>query len=102
MFPESGLPIENFEQTWTHVMKLFDEGVVYRSMLPLLKDLDVPTILLLGKFDDVTTSEQVRAFVETVKLGEVVVFEKRGHVTRIDEPVLYAEQVIVFVKRHQR
>lgn len=99
---ESGLPVENFQQVWTHAIKLLDEGVVYRSMLPLLKDLDVPTLLLLGKFDDVTTSEQVRAFVEDVKLGEVIIFEKSGHFPRIDEAELYAQRVINFVERHQR
>lgn len=100
MVSESGLPIENFQQVWTHAIKLLDEGVVYRSMLPVLKDLDVPTLLLLGKFDDVTTSEQVRTFVENVKLGEVVVFEKSGHFPRIDEPELYAQKVIGFVENN--
>lgn len=102
MVSESRLPIEKFQQVWTHVIKLLDEGVVYGSMLPFLKELNLPTLLLLGRFDDVTTSEQVRAFVEDVKFGEVVIFEKSGHFPRIDEAGLYAKQVIGFVERHER
>ncbi|HWI62253.1 MAG TPA: alpha/beta hydrolase [Symbiobacteriaceae bacterium] len=61
------------------------EGSIYRSIMPRLKELTMPVLLMKGEHDPITCEKQVAAFVETVPHGRLERFASSGHWIRHEE-----------------
>ena len=80
----------------SHQARLYAEGKVFDSLLDRLGGLQMPALLLRGRYDRVTAPDQVLAFERQVKKGRTIVFENSSHFARFEEPDLYARTVIDF------
>ncbi len=94
---DSELPQEAWEGSYLHSEKLSEEGSIFKSALPLLKDINCPALLIKGKYDHVTSQEQISAFRSQVPKGKIVEFSKSGHFPRFEEAKLFSETVIDFI-----
>lgn len=73
------------------------EGAIYQSLLPRLRDVIQPTLLIKGSYDPIISEEQTVAFVEKVANGQVKIYEGCGHLAHYEEPDRFAEDVIDFL-----
>lgn len=80
-----------------HLSKLIDDGCFLDSLLPILKDLSVPTLLIKGRHDPIICEVQTQSFVRDVKNGYLKLYEDCGHLPHFEEPDRFAEDVIQFV-----
>jgi len=99
LWDNAHLPAGLWERSARHSDRLFQEGKVSESIVPLLAYITQPTLLIKGKYDLVTPEEQVLVFLENVVQGEVSIFSESGHFPRIEEPEHYAAVVRDFVYR---
>ncbi len=98
IFGEASFTEEHWKRSGTHIRRLFEDGVIFESLLPLLHQIKHPTLLIKGKYDLVTTDVQIFSFLENVVNGKVEIFDQSGHFPRIDEPDRYAHVVTHFIK----
>lgn len=59
-----------------HYNRLKDEGEIDKSLLPILGEVEIPMLLLLGKHDPVTCEKHVKAFTHNVLCKEQI---ERNH-----------------------
>ncbi len=97
LWADSELPSALWGRSGVHSDRLFQEGKVSESIVPLLAHITQPTLLIKGKYDLVTPDEQVLAFLENVVQGEVAIFSESGHFPRIEEPEHFAAIVRHFI-----
>lgn len=83
-----------------HFSKLIAEGRIFDSLLPILKDLSPPSLLIKGRHDPVICEEQTQAFVQNAKNGFLKIYEESGHLPHFEEPDRFAADVIQFVLKH--
>lgn len=83
-----------------HFSKLVAEGRIFHSLLPQLKDLSMPTLLIKGRHDPVICEEQTQVFVTDVRNGVLKMYEVCGHLPHFEEPDRFAKDVIQFVLEH--
>lgn len=87
-----------YDRSEIHYNLLRDEGRIFQSLLPLLADVTVPMLLLLGKYDVVTCEEQVNAFVAGAKEGAVYTFLNSAHTPHYEEEELFEEVVTKYLR----
>ncbi|MDQ8734264.1 alpha/beta hydrolase [Paenibacillus sp. LHD-38] len=80
-----------------HFSKLIAEGRIFDSLLPKLKDLSVPALLIKGRHDPVICEEQTQTFVRDVRNGFMKIYDESGHLPHFEEPDRFAMDVIQFV-----
>jgi proline iminopeptidase len=95
----------SFPQEWwgksgTFQMKLFDKDKVFESMLPLLQTIEVPSLLLHGKYDYVLDEEQIKLYITQVEKGKLISFEESSHFIRFEQPEEYAKAIQQFITFH--
>lgn len=83
-----------------HFSKLIAEGRIFDSLLPRLKDLSVPTLLIKGRYDPVICEEQTQAFIEEIRNGVLKIYQECGHLPHFEEPDRFAMDVTAFVLDH--
>lgn len=81
-----------------HYNRLKDEGAIHESLLPLIKSIQSPMLLLLGKYDPVTCQKQIEAFVKDAKNGKVFTFQNSGHTPHYEEDKLFTEVVVNYLR----
>ncbi|MED0735884.1 alpha/beta hydrolase [Aneurinibacillus thermoaerophilus] len=86
-----------WEGTENHLEKLREEGSIFKSIIPYLSNLSVPSLLILGEFDPVTCEKHVQEY-DQVTLGKKIVFNETGHTPHIEAPERYEEVVTTFIK----
>jgi proline iminopeptidase len=69
------------------------------SLLSLLDRLTMPTLLITGQADLVTTPGQIRQFREQIPHGELVTLDHAGHMPQFEQPDQYADLVTSFVRQ---
>ncbi|RKN70591.1 alpha/beta fold hydrolase [Paenibacillus ginsengarvi] len=86
-----------------HLEKLRQEGKMYDSLLPVLSDITVPTLLIKGAYDLVTCSTHVEAYQQSVSTkGKVLIFNQSGHNPSWEESVQFSLAVSDFIKETYR
>ena len=65
-----------------------------------LKNVAQPVLVCTGRHDRVCTVEAAEAMVEGLPNAELVIFEKSGHMTFVEENERYLEVVRGFLKKH--
>ncbi len=72
------------------------------NLLELLKTIKVPTLLLWGEDDEVTTMQVAETFHKNIRNSKLVSIKKCGHAPMIEHPEWFAEEVGKFLKEHSR
>lgn len=68
----------------------------------LLGQIKVPTLLLWGEDDEVTTMSVAETFHRLIPNSELVTIKKCGHAPMIEHPEWFSENVERFLKKHSR
>lgn len=89
---------EYFNRSEIHFNRLREEGKVFTSLLPQLKALTQPSLLILGGHDPVTCPDQVDTYLREAVLGKQVLFENCGHTPHYEEPESFSRLVISFLQ----
>lgn len=72
------------------------------NLLNLLKEINVPTLLLWGEDDKVTTMDVAQMFHKHIRNSKLVTIKDCGHAPMIEHPRWFADQVETFVKENSR
>jgi proline iminopeptidase len=80
-----------------HISKLLAEGRIFDSLLPELKNMSMPILLIKGKHDPVLCEEQTQAFLRDVPNGYLKIYDESGHIPHYEEADRFAKDVIRFV-----
>ncbi len=80
----------------THILKLIEDGTMVKNFLPVLKELNKPTLLLKGKYDPACSNNQVD-FINNLPNAGIVEFENSGHFPRIEESEKYIDTVTNYI-----
>lgn len=86
------------EKNNVHNDRLFEENEIFNSLLPRLKEVTQPAILINGKYDPVTCDEHKRIFLEDVKHGESITLQDSGHFPHFEEPEYFKNVVLNFLR----
>lgn len=97
IFENANLTEEEWGRSHVHGSRLQQEGKFFESLLPLLPQVEQPSLLLSGKYDPICCEEQTRAFRDLSPHRKIVWFENSGHFPRIEEPEKYTDEVLKFI-----
>ena len=97
-FPRDALE-EYRRKSNIHFQKLIREGAIFESLLPRLKELNVPVLLIKGKHDPVICDIQTEAFLRDVSGGTLILYEHCGHLPHCEDADRFAEDVASFILR---
>ncbi|WP_168413202.1 alpha/beta fold hydrolase [Bacillus salacetis] len=81
-----------------HNDRLIEENEIFRSLLPRLKEVTQPALLIDGIYNPVTCDKQKRTFLNDVKYGESFTLQDSGHFPHFEEPVKFKDIVLTFLK----
>lgn len=95
-FSTDGITDEMWAKTESHLLKLIEDRNSVRNYLPVLKELNKPTLLLRGKYDPACSENQVN-YINDLPNATIVEFENSGHFPRIEEQEKYVKMVLRFI-----
>lgn len=72
------------------------------NLLKVLKEIQVPTLLLWGEDDTVTTMEVAETFHKNIPNSKLVSIKNCGHAPMIEHPQWFADEVQKFLNEHSR
>ena len=72
------------------------------NLKDLLGQIKVPTLLLWGEEDQVTTMEVAEMFHKLIPNSQLVTIKKCGHAPMIEHPEWFSEEVQRFLEKHSR
>lgn len=72
------------------------------NLKDLLGQIKVPTLLLWGEDDQVTSMEVAEMFHDLIPNSQLVSIKKCGHAPMIEHPEWFSEEVKKFLKKHSR
>ncbi len=76
-------------------------GSVNYDRPPNLESITVPTLIVVGDEDALTPPATSRAMAQRIKGSEMVVIERAGHLSNIEQPEAFNRIVIEFLLRHR-
>lgn len=89
---------EVYEHMWGP-SEVFPNGTLANwDMTPRLGEIDVPTLVLCGEFDE-ATPHQAEVLVQGIPGAELVVLEGVAHLAPIEDPDAYVAAVREFLNR---
>jgi proline iminopeptidase len=95
---ESGLPEENWLRgSGPSQSTLWRDDACFENLMPRLRDLRAPMLLIKGRYDFNTSPEHMEAF-RAAPNGQLVMFEQSGHLPFAEEPDRYSDVVRQFVR----
>jgi proline iminopeptidase len=95
---QSGLPEEQWHRGMRQQRLLYEEGKVFMALTPRFADLELPSLLIKGRYDPVTPPDQVDAYVKHAKGAQVRVYESSSHFVHVEEPDAFARTVSAYVR----
>lgn len=72
------------------------------NLLKLLPEIKVPTLLLWGEDDEVTTMQVAETFAKHIPNSKLVSIKNCGHAPMIEHPQWFADEIQKFLKLHSR
>jgi len=93
----SPFPKEWWKKQDLFQLKLYTEKKVFKSLIPRLSEIRCPILLIKGKYDWVSSDDQIEAFHQETQNGRIIVFNDSGHFPRVEEPARYAQIVSNFI-----
>jgi proline iminopeptidase len=91
------LPEEMSARSTQHHQRIVAHPNFGASLLPLLNALTMPTLLITGRSDLVTTPEQIQQFRQRVPTGKLITFDRSAHFPQLEQANEYAHAVTNFV-----
>lgn len=88
-----------YDKSEIHYDLLREEGKIFESLLPLLKNLPHEMLLLKGDCDPVPCEVHISAFTENAENGRIYTFEQCGHSPHYERPDEFTEVVYEFMKK---
>lgn len=88
-----------YDKSEIHFARLRNEGKIFESVLPLLKKIQVPSLLIVGEYDPVTCEKQIDFFDKNVRQGEIQIIEQCGHTPHNESPEWFSKMVTEFLLR---
>lgn len=90
------------EQHWEngkiHFDRLLSEGKINDNFIPLLSNLQCPSILILGQYDPICCKEQQEYYIKNSMNSKIIMFDKSGHTPHNDEPYKFTDIVTDFLR----
>ncbi|MBP2898879.1 alpha/beta hydrolase [Escherichia coli] len=80
-----------------HNQKLQDKGEFFENLIPRLSEISQPTVLFTGAYDPVCCIEQQKGYLDHIKNGTIINFERSAHFPRLEEPEKYTTEVLKFI-----
>ena len=72
------------------------------NLLSELKNIKVPTLLLWGEDDEITTMQVAETFHKNIPNSTLAVCRNCGHAPMIEQPEWFADEVHKFLRKHSR
>ena len=72
------------------------------NVLDELKQIKIPTLLLWGEDDEITTMQVAEVFHKNIANSKLVVCKNCGHAPMIEHPQWFADEVEKFLHEHSR
>ncbi|MGM9932611.1 alpha/beta fold hydrolase [Pradoshia sp.] len=91
-----------YERSEVHYNRLRDEGRIFKNVLPLLKELSMPCLLIMGEHDAVPCPIQMDAFQIDVRLGETYIVRECGHTPHYEAADEFYKVVCGFLKGERK
>ena len=88
-----------YSRSEVHYERLSDEGKIFISLMPLLSELCMPSLLVMGEHDAVTCPAQLKAYQNDVRLGELSIVRECGHTPHYEAADEFYRIVKDFLKR---
>lgn len=86
-----------WDHTQLHFYKLRDEGEIFKNQLYLIRNINMPSLVVKGKYDTVLSQDQEDVYRQLNPEGMIVEFNNSAHFPRIEEPDLFAETICRFI-----
>lgn len=96
--PQINTDSANWKKFIRHTQKLMQKGDFYNDYLPCLKDIKVPSLLLIGKYDVTCGKDQQDYFCKFSKNGVIIEFQNSAHLAWIQESEAYTTAIINFLE----
>jgi 3-oxoadipate enol-lactonase len=83
--------------------KSYIKSIEASVMMPVRDDLDrikVPTLVLVGSEDKLTSVDMARELAAEIPGAEFVVIDDAGHLANIEQPAAFNDAVLGFLRRH--
>jgi pimeloyl-ACP methyl ester carboxylesterase len=65
------------------------QGLVGYDFLDRLREIDVPTLIVWGRFDRVVPPHDALAYHERIESSRLVIFDRTGHLPQLERPVRF-------------
>lgn len=89
-----------YDRSEIHFNLLREEGKIFESILPKIKDVTNPMLLAIGKYDATTCEKQIETFKRDAINGEIYVFGNSGHTPHYEDADHFKDVVIDFLVAH--
>lgn len=89
---------EYWDRSEIHYDRLREEGEIFRSLLPMIKTVSHPMLLILGGHDVVTCETQVETFRRDAQNGKIILLEDSGHTPHYETEEQFTDAVVDFLK----
>lgn len=87
------------EKAKIHNKCLGNDGEIWRSYIDDLKDLKMPSLLIVGEYDTVCSKNQREAYKKYVSNGELKVIDGQGHTLHMEIPKIFVNIVSDFINK---
>ncbi|MFG6115808.1 alpha/beta fold hydrolase [Halobacillus sp. MO56] len=88
-----------YNRSEIHYDRLREEGRLFESLLPRLKEVKNPMLLMTAEHDAATCDIHRKTFTRNAANGEVHYFEKCGHTPHYETPDRFREVVVDYLNR---
>ena len=95
---ENATTVEEDEKTNIHCQVVVMDAYANENHFHKLKQLTMPSLLLLGEYDVVCSPKQQKAFAENVPKNKIVILPDCGHTLHDEIPLLFVETVLAFLE----
>ncbi|EIT84112.1 alpha/beta hydrolase [Fictibacillus macauensis ZFHKF-1] len=88
---------EFYDRSEIHFNLLREEGKIFDSLLPKIKEVTNPMLLAIGKYDAATCEKHIEVFKKDAINGETYVFEYSGHTPHYEEADKFKDVIVEFL-----
>ncbi len=88
---------ELYDRSEVHYNRLREEGKIFENLLPTLKKVKRPMLLMTAEHDAVTCEHHVAAFEKDAEFGEIIHFKECGHTPHYEAADRFADVVKEFL-----
>ncbi len=86
-----------YDRSDIHYDLLRAEGKIFKSLLPLLKEIKNPMLLMTTEFDAATCEKHIEAFKRDAQDGTIIHFEKCGHTPHYERADDFKNVLVEFI-----